>query len=65
MKAMFLTTALALALGGGVPPAHPPTAATHQAQRAHRNHQGGVPRYEMRPNGLMRNGLLPADGEQG
>ena len=65
MKAMFLTTALVLALGGGAPPAHPPATADQQARPVHRNHQGGLPRYEMRRDGLMRNGLLPADGEQG
>ena len=80
MRTLFLAAALTLALGGAgqAQPvdagafATPPTLQAPPAPQAHpqpaalrRTPQNGVRRYEMRRNGLLKNGLLPLNGEQG
>ena len=80
MRTMFLAAALTLALcgagqaqsvGAGAA-ATSQTLAARPAPQAHsrltalrRTPQNGVRRYEMRRNGLLKNGLSPLNGEQG
>lgn len=76
MRTMFLAAALTLALGGAGQAqsvdagavATSPTLAPHAHPRLaglRRTPQNGVRRYEMHRNGLLKNGLLPLNGEQG
>jgi hypothetical protein len=71
MRSMFLATATVAALSGSTGATHtlearttaPATAA--QTASAPQSNPTGLPSYLMRSDGLMTNGLLPANGWQG
>jgi hypothetical protein len=80
MKTMFLAAATALLLASGAAQAKPVESdaqavsaaaivvvAKHnpQTQLVAKENPTGLPAYEMRPDGLMINGLLPAQGWEG
>jgi hypothetical protein len=71
MRTMFLAAATVAALSGSIGATHtlearttaPATAA--QTTSALQENPTGIPSYLMRQDGLMTNGLLPANGWQG
>jgi hypothetical protein len=70
MRTMFLAAATVAALSGSTSATHTleatntATAAAHNAA-APQSNPTGLPSYLMGPDGLMTNGLLPANGWQG
>jgi hypothetical protein len=67
MRTMFLAAATVAALSGSTSAMHTleaKTTATAAAQTPQSN-PTGLPSYLMRPDGLMTNGLLPANAWQG
>jgi hypothetical protein len=78
---MFLAAAAGLLLGSGAAHAQAAGSIVPAAQTSHdaapaagsrssltsfqKENPTGLPAYEMRPDGLMINGLLPANGWQG